>query len=310
MIERAIITGATCSLGIALTQYLLEQGGTVTAIVRPHSSRISALPRHPRLQVVACELSQLATLENLPSHDGGTFFHLGWNTTSVSMTGDPAAQAESIVMTLAAVKLAAALKCTGFVGAGSQAEYGRCTQPLTPDTPTAPETSYGIAKYAAGQLSRQLCERLGLRHCWCRILSLYGPFDKPTTGLMYCLTTLLRGEKPSLTPCEQVWDYIYVADCARALCLAAEYGRPGVVYPIGSGHPRPLREYFTAIRDRIDPQLSLGFGEKAYSPRQIMQLSTDLSRLTADTGFVPVYSFAAGMEKMIAWLNSQEHVQK
>lgn len=65
----------------------------------------------------------------------------------------------------------------GFVGAGSQAEYGRVNHALTPDTPCFPENGYGMAKLCAGQMSRVECEKLGLVHIWPRILSVYGPYD-------------------------------------------------------------------------------------------------------------------------------------
>ena len=303
----AVITGATCSLGVALVKFLRQKGVEVTAIIRPCSGRLGNLPADPGIQTVAGELSDLSGLSSvLPWRPGGGFFHLAWNSISREMTGDPLAQAKSIVYTLDAVNLAHALGCDVFVGAGSQAEYGRKNQPLTPDLLPMPETSYGIAKLAAGQLSRRRCDDLGMKHGWARILSLYGPYDKDTTGIMYCIRALLSGERPSLTPAEQIWDYIYVADCARALWLIAEKGQHGVPYPVGSGMGLPLRQYFEWLRDAIDPTFPLKFGDKPYSPQQVMYLQADLQQLSADTGFYPEYSFSQGIEAMIEWVKNRE----
>jgi nucleoside-diphosphate-sugar epimerase len=123
---------------------------------------------------------------------------------------------------------------------------------------------------------------------------------------MYCIQTLLKGEKPSLTKAEQMWDYIYSADCARALYLIAEKGRHGAIYPVGSGQERPLREYFECIRDGIDPSLPLGIGEKQYSDGQVMRLCADISELTKDTGFAPEYSFEEGIKKTIDWIRNKD----
>ena len=53
-----------------------------------------------------------------------------------------------------AVNLAHRLGCEFFIGAGSQAEYGRVEGKLNAQVPTNPENGYGMAKLCAGQMSR------------------------------------------------------------------------------------------------------------------------------------------------------------
>ena len=277
--KQVIITGVTGPLGMALVNYLAQN----------------------RTQVVECTLAEIQTLSGRLPHQYDVFFHLGWETASREITNDPFVQSRNIMYTLDAVRLAHDLGCKVFVGAGSQAEYGRPDGLLAADTPANPETSYGIAKYASGKLSRQLCETFGIRHCWCRILSIYGPFDRETTGAMYCIYSLLKGQKPSLTKADQMWDYIYSADCAKALYLIAEKGRHGAAYPVGSGQARPLREYFECIRDCINPSLPLGIGDKQYPNGQVMRLCADIAVLMKDTGFAPEYSFETGIRETIEW---------
>jgi nucleoside-diphosphate-sugar epimerase len=209
-------------------------------------------------------------------------------------------QNRNVAYALDAVEAAARMGCHTFVGAGSQAEYGRVGGKLTPDTPTHPETGYGIAKLCAGQMSRVECESLGMDHIWVRILSVYGPGDSDATMVTGVIQTLLCGKKPSLTAGEQLWDYLYAADAARAFRLIAEQGKSGKIYPLGGGSARPLREYVEEIRDAIDPTLPLGFGEVPYSPLQVMRLEADISALQADTGFAPTTSFAHGIRATIA----------
>ena len=64
---------------------------------------------------------------------------------------------------------------------------------------------------------------------------------------------------------------------------------------------RRLREYIEAIRDAVDPQIELGIGELPYYPNQVMHLEADISSLTADTGFVPEYSFEDGIQETVVW---------
>lgn len=303
--KQVIITGVTGPLGMALVNYLAQNGIKTTLVVRPDSKRNARICISEMTQIVECDLSDLSTLSDILPHRYDVFFHLGWETLSREITSDPFIQSRNSLYTLDAVQLAHDLGCKVFVGAGSQAEYGRTEGLLAADTQANPVTNYGIAKYAAGMFSRQLCEVYGIRHCWCRILSIYGPFDRETTGAMYCIYSLLKGQKPSLTKSEQMWDYIYSVDCAKALYLIAEKGRHGVAYPVGSGQARPLREYFECIRDYINPLLPIGIGDKQYSNGQIMRLCADINTLTKDTGFVPEYSFETGIKETIVWAKKE-----
>jgi nucleoside-diphosphate-sugar epimerase len=299
---RAIVTGATGPLGIALAKYLERHDVEVTAVVNPSSKRICDVPASDLIHVAECDLSNLASLEIRLSHEYDTFFHLGWDATACRITrDDPYAHALNIRFALDAVKVAHVLGCKTFVGAGSYSEFFRTDASPESENIAFAEESYGIAKYAAGRLSLRLCGQLGMRHCWARILSIFGPGERETTALMYCIYTLLEGRKPSLTGGEQLWDYLYSGDCARAFYMIAEKGRHGAAYCLGSGRSLPLKEFFRRTRDCIDPTLPLGIGEKEYPPGQIMRLCADTQTLTKDTGFVPEYSFEEGIRETIEW---------
>lgn len=280
-------------IAAALIQYAQQKGDEVLAIVRPHSPRRAALPQGVR--VLECELKDYAAFS--PDVRGDIFFHLAWDKTSVAGRDDVAVQERNISYTLDAVALASRMGCQAFVGAGSQAEYGRAAygQKLSPAAPCNPESGYGIAKYAAGKLSRLACEKLGLRHGWARILSVYGKGDAKTTLISYLIDCFRRGETPVLTKCEQIWDYLYAEDCAAALYAIGLRGVHGKAYPVGSGRPRPLSEYVKAVRDAVRPESDICFGGKDYYPHQPMYLAADISELSQDTGFAPRYTFEEGI---------------
>lgn len=300
--KKVVITGPTGAIGTALIRQCMEHGVQVLAVCRKGSERIGELPKSPLVTVVSCNLEELEGLPALAgARDYDTFFHLGWAGTFGNSREDMYGQTENIRYALDAVHAAYALGCSKFVGAGSQAEYGRTTKRLTGDIPVFPENGYGMAKLCAGQMTRGLCRQLGMEHVWPRVLSVYGPGDGKRTMIMSVIAQLLRGEEPSLSKGEQIWDYLYCEDAGRAFYLLGEKGISGKVYPVGSGTARPLWEYVKSIRDQIDPGLSLGFGKLEYAPRQVMYLWADISELTQDTGFVPEYSFEEGIAKTIQW---------
>ncbi len=306
-IRSAIIAGPTGAVGTALCRLLTTKGIKVYAVVRPDSKRIEHLKEINEVEIIPCDASELSTLPSLLPEEADAFFHLAWAKTVGAGRNDMTAQVKNIQYTLDACRAAKALGCSVFVGAGSQAEYGRVDDALTPETPCFPENGYGMAKLCAGQMSRTECGALGIDHVWPRLLSVYGPHDGAGSMVSSVTRALLKGEKPSLTAGKQIWDFLYADDAAEALYRMAAYGKNGAIYPLGSGKARPLKEYIEILRDAIDPALPLGFGEVAYSPLQVMHLEADLTALQEDTGFEPQTDFESGIRKTIDWVRGQKN---
>jgi nucleoside-diphosphate-sugar epimerase len=254
------------------------------------------LPTDERLKIVECGLSDYHALQLDGTYDA--FIHLSWEKTFGASRDDAEVQTRNIQYTLDACQLAKRSGCQVFVGAGSQAEYGVQSEDLTPDLPVKPESGYGIAKYAAGKLSAMLCKRLGLRHCWVRILSVYGPHDGENTLISYVIRELQAGRSPELTKCEQLWDYLYADDAGDALLAIAEKGVDGKAYPLGSGQGRRLSDYIESIRQAINPSIEVKYGAKDYYPHQPMHLVADIRDLTADVGWIPRTTFEDGIQRI------------
>ncbi|MCI6497383.1 MAG: NAD(P)-dependent oxidoreductase [Lachnospiraceae bacterium] len=302
--KKAIITGPTGSIGIALINKLISENVEVVAVCRPGSARISRIPESDKVQIVECSLDEITNLIDMIDGGADVFYHFAWDGTFGNMRNDMRLQNNNVKYALDAVEVAKKLGCRKFIGAGSQAEYGRVTGVLRPDTPAFPENGYGIAKLCAGQMTRIMCEQLGIEHVWTRILSIYGPYDGENTMIMSVISKLLKGEKPSLTPGGQMWDYLYSKDVANAFYLLGGKGKSGSVYCIGSGEARPLKEYVEILRDTIDEKLELGFGDVPYGDKQVMHLCADISNLTEDTGFRPEVGFEDGIRETIEWVRN------
>jgi len=229
---------------------------------------------------------------------GGRSYHFAWDGTTGAGRDDMYLQTRNIRHALDAVGAAARLGCKAFIGAGSQAEYGRVEGILRPDTPAFPETGYGMAKLCAGQMTREYAHQLGVAHIWTRILSVYGPNDGMQSMVMSTIRKLKDGVVPRFTKGEQMWDYLYSEDAARAFRLLGEKGQDGKVYVLGSGQAQPLVHYIEQIREVYAPSAALEMGAIAYAPKQVMYLCADITELQNDTGFVATTSFREGIQRI------------
>jgi len=299
MIRSVIITGPTGAIGSALTKSFALSGVDVYAVSRRGSKRLKNIEGLPNTHIVECDISDFASLEST-GIKADVLIHLAWEKTTLEGRDNLDTQLKNIEYTLDAVRLAKACGCKAFVGAGSQAEYGVKDCPLDGDnTPVSPESGYGIAKYSAGKFAKNLCSQIGLRFNWCRILSVFGEGDSEGSLISYLIKTIKSGEAPKLTPCGQTWDYLYSEDCAEAIRAVAERGVDKKTYCLGSGSPRTLKEYVTALRDTINPKVDIEFGARDYYPHQPMYLVADIKELSEDTGWTPKTSFEDGIKSIV-----------
>ncbi|MGN0317908.1 MAG: NAD-dependent epimerase/dehydratase family protein [Lachnospira sp.] len=297
--RRAIITGATGAIGSALIRELIENNIETLVFCREGSERNRQIPQHPLISIKYCSLEQLESIENDTGKEYDVFYHFAWEGTTGSARNDMYLQNQNVRYSLDAVGAANRFGCKKFIGAGSQAEYGRVEGNLKPDTKTSPEMGYGIAKLCAGNMTREYAHSLKMEHNWVRILSVYGPNDGVQSMVMSTIAKLQAGEVPQFTKGEQMWDYLYSGDAAKAFRLIGEKGIDGKVYVLGSGQAKPLKQYIEELRDVVAPGAELGIGNVPYSTKQVMHLCADISELEDDTGWKPETKFEDGIRKII-----------
>lgn len=297
--KRAIITGATGTVGAALIAELINNNIEVLVFCREGSNRNVNIPVNPLIQTMYCDLSELTKVENLTGKTYDVLFHFAWMGTTGAARNDTYLQNLNVRYALDAVGAASRFGCKKFIGAGSQAEYGRVEGVLKPDTPAFPETGYGIAKLCAGQMTREYAHQLGMEHNWVRILSVYGPNDGSQSMVMSTINKLQKGEVPQFTKGEQMWDYLYSEDAGRAFRLVGEKGIDGKVYVLGSGNARPLAEYIEDIKNAVNPEGIIELGAIPYAPKQVMYLRADISELERDTGWKASIPFLEGVRRIV-----------
>lgn len=300
---KAVITGATGAIGVALINKLIQEGNEVLVITRKESKRNVNIPKNENVNIVFSALNELAGLEINGGYD--VFYHLAWDGTVGADRNNAKKQCDNVRYTIDAVRLAHRLGCQTFIGVGSQAEYGRVCEPLNSKTATFPENGYGMAKLCAGQLSSLEAKSLGLRHIWVRVLSVYGPYDGMQSVVMSTINKVRNGEPIECTKGEQIWDFLYSEDAANALHLLGKSNLDKKIYVLGSGEGKPLSSYIEEICNMLNAKSKPVFGAIPYSPNQVMFLQADIRELQVDVGWKPTTSFKEGVLKTARYLSTQ-----
>lgn len=300
---RCFVTGSTGFIGSHLVRLLLEHDVEVAVLIRPTSNPWRIKDISHRLHTIT---GDLVTIQEAGTAIRGfapdIVFHLGWHGVGNRYRNDPSQVIQNLHGSLKLLELAHEVGCKRWIGLGSQAEYGVYNRILKEDLPTQPATLYGTGKLCVGLLSQKLCELYGIGFTWLRLTAAYGPMDDQDHMIPQVTLTLLRGEKPSLTQGEQRWDYLYSEDVARAIWQVAITPNAQSVFNLGSGKAHTIKSIVEQVRDLIDPNLPLGFGEVPYRPDQIMHLQANISRLKQATGWSPQVSLDEGLRRTVEGL--------
>lgn len=294
---RAIVTGATGFIGTALCRELIENNYEVTAVIRPETKRKDKVPSG--VNVVELPLDRINELEG--SYD--LFYHLAWNGSSGNDRNDFDMQYSNIKYTADAIRVAKRLGCKKFIGAGSQAEYGVVHGEAKEDeTICKPFMMYGAAKLAAYHMGKIVAEQEEISFVWPRIYSVYGPGENEGTLISYLVKTLQEGKVPELSPCENMWNFMYIDDCTRALRILGENKNTDGIYNVASSDTRLLKEFVIETKNIINENLGLNFGAKKANENLTFWLEPNCTRLI-NLGYEDKVSFSKGIESKIIDIN-------
>lgn len=319
---KIIVTGATGFIGTALCGELLESGHEVWAVIRPGSEKREKLnfdrisedrqsedkqlkssqsgdkKQTQKLHIMELSLEQLSELsDHIESAD--VFYHLAWNGSAGAEREDFDIQYTNICYMAQAVRAAVKCGCRKFVGAGSQAEYGVVRERAVEyETVPHPFMMYGAVKLAAYHMGRLVAGQEGIAFVWPRIYSVYGVGENAGTLVSYVMDCLEKGRVPELSSCENMWNFLEITDCARALMLLGERQDTEGIYHVASEDTRLLKEFVEEIRDVIAPGCALGFGVKKSDPERTFWLIPDTERLRG-LGFREEVEFGEGIRRKL-----------
>ncbi len=305
--KHVIVTGGTGVTGTALVRYLLSEEIYVTALIRKGSKRKRYLPLgEPKLTVLEYGMEQYEILDrDVLTEEYDVFFHLAWEGSTGKEKTDNRnnmkLQNSNVARAVEAVELCRRLHCPVFLETGSQAEYGRVEGLIDETTDQKPENGYGAAKVCARRMTSILCGIYGIRHIWAQLFSIYGPFDGTHSMIYTGILKLLCNERQKYTKGEQIWDYLYSFDAAKALKLLAEHGESGEIYCVANGKQARIRDYIEIMHRIVNPAIVPVFGELPYAKQQVMSMCPDITKLKNATGFTPQYSFEQGIQEIYKW---------
>jgi len=157
---------------------------------------------------------------------------------------------------------------------------------------------YGAAKLASYHMGKVLAEQLGILFVWPRIYSVYGVGENEGTLVSYVIKTLKEGGVPELSSCENMWDFMYITDCVKALKRLGEKDEFNGIYNVSLGNPKLLKEFVKEIRDIVFQEGKLDFGVKQADLSKTFWLEPDIDKLNR-TGFQPEVTFKNGIRKKL-----------
>ncbi|RCW76368.1 NAD-dependent epimerase/dehydratase family protein [Pseudorhodoferax soli] len=314
------ITGACGFVGLALAERLLQQGETVVGfdqapLPAAAARAFAALPG--RLAMVQGDVRNGAALEAaMRTHRPQRLVTLAAITADVRR--ERAAPASIFEVNLggvvAALSAAAACGVQRVLHASSGSVYGasgKGAAALQEDrTPLQPEGLYGISKQAAEAAALRLAALHGLDLVVGRLGTCFGPWEADTgvrDTLSAPLQVLLRAERGEAVrlPRDSHRDWLYVRDAAAGLQALLDTPRlPHAVYNVAAGFMGTMAEWCEVVATQ-HPGWSWRISAAAdsnidyYAPYD--RAPMDITRLRADTGFVPRYDLHAAAEDFFAW---------
>ena len=302
--RRAVVTGASGFIGRALTKRLLAEGWQVYAVVRSPEA-MADLPGEG-LTVIKAELGEYDLLsERIGARGFDVFFHLAWEGTFGDSFRDYHRQMKNAAFAGDALMAAVELKAARFILAETIVELEAKHYMMQDGGQPRVSCIYGTAKAAASMVCRTLAYQNGMAFNGAVLASVYGDGDRSGMIQNVLIRALQRGESPKLVSGENLYDWIYVDDVARALIAIAEKGRPDKTYYVGHRELQTFESLVSRTRDIVAPEAELTFGtleDKTVTDYSLI----DREALYRDTGFECRADFAESIQKTAAWLLKED----
>jgi dTDP-glucose 4,6-dehydratase len=180
---------------------------------------------------------------------------------------------------------------------------------FTETTPYAPNSPYSASKAASDHLVRAWRETYGLPTLVTNSSNNYGPYHFPEKLIPHMIIKGLADEPlPVYGDGQNIRDWLFVEDHARALTLVLEHGRVGETYNVGGRSERANVDVVTAIcrlLDEMHPSCN-GPREKLITfvsdrPGHDRRYAIDASKIERELGWQPQHTFEAGLVKTVRW---------
>ena len=184
-------------------------------------------------------------------------------------------------------------------------------------TPYSPHSPYSASKAGSDLLVKAYMDTYHFPANITNCSNNYGPYHFPEKLIPLTILNALAGKPlPVYGNGQQIRDWLYVEDHARALYLVATRGEPGETYNIGGHNERKNIEVVETICQLLEelaphkPQSVVHYHDLitfvADRPGHDLRYAIDASKIARELGWTPAETFTSGMHKTVAWYLANE----
>jgi dTDP-glucose 4,6-dehydratase len=186
-------------------------------------------------------------------------------------------------------------------------------------TPYDPHSPYSASKAASDHLVRAWHDTYRLPIVLTNCSNNYGPYQFPEKLIPVVILKAIRGDSiPVYGKGENVRDWLYVTDHAKALEQVLTKGRVGETYNIGGDNEQrniDLGKMICDLLDEVRPAKENGLSIDSYQqlitfvtdrPGHDMRYAIDATKIKTELGWVPEEDFSSGFRKTIKWYLENE----
>jgi dTDP-glucose 4,6-dehydratase len=325
---RILITGGAGFIGSALIRHLLNNTNHQVLNLDKltyagNLESLGSVAENPRYQFLQADIGDSAAVSQaLAAFQPGAIMHLAAEShVDRSIDGPAAFIQTNIVGTYALLEatrnywsqLEPARKAAfRFHHISTDEVYGDLhgvDDLFTETTPYAPSSPYSASKAASDHLVRAWQRTYGLPVLITNCSNNYGPFHFPEKLIPLVILNALDGKPlPVYGNGQQVRDWLYVEDHARALLTVVTEGQVGETYNIG-GHNEQKNlhvvESICALLDELQPRAEGSYKEQisfvSDRPGHDLRYAIDASKIERELGWKPTETFDSGLRKTVLW---------
>lgn len=185
---------------------------------------------------------------------------------------------------------------------------------FTEETPYAPRSPYSASKAGGDHLVKAWFHTYGLPIVVTNCSNNYGPYQFPEKLIpLAILNALDRKPLPVYGKGDNIRDWLYVEDHAKAIILAASCGRLGETYNIGGRNERQNIEVvraICAILDELRPHQDGSYRDLIAfvpdRPGHDKRYAIDAAKLETELGWKAEETFETGIRKTVKWYLENE----
>ncbi len=194
-----------------------------------------------------------------------------------------------------------------FIQVSTDEVYGSIDSgSFTEESPLFPNSPYSASKAAADLLCRAYFKTYHLPVIITRSSNNFGPLQFPEKLVPLVITNSLENRTvPVYGDGLNVRDWIFVKDNCHAIGMVLQKGKPGEIYNIGSGNEKTNLELVKKILELLGkPQSLIHFVTDR--PGHDRRYALDITKITRELGWKPVYSFEEALSATVDWYLENE----